>query len=107
MSAKWAADPNAISAISGLMRLLAHPTRLRVIGLLRGGKMNVTTLCEELGQAQPTISHHIAMLREGGLLIAQKDWREHFYTLNPEHFKLGENDWSLQLSFGTIQMDIG
>ena len=107
MSAEWAADAKSIGTIAEVMRMLAHPTRLRLLGMLRSGKRNVTSLCDELGQAQPTISHHIGMLREGGLLVAQRNWREHYYSLNPEHFSTAHEGRSLQLSYGAIRLDLG
>ena len=58
-----------------LLRLLSDPTRLRLLGLLQSGPMNVTTLCAKLDLAQPTVSHHTRILAEAGLIEGDKRGR--------------------------------
>ncbi|MGD0390770.1 MAG: metalloregulator ArsR/SmtB family transcription factor, partial [Tepidisphaeraceae bacterium] len=54
-----------------LFRLLSDKTRLNVLLSLARGERNVTSLCEELGLAQPTVSHHLGLLR-GNNMIANR-----------------------------------
>lgn len=67
-----------------LMRTLADPTRLRLLGLLQSGELNVTALCEKLDLAQPTVSHHLGLLRAEKLVNNRRAGKQVFYSLNDE-----------------------
>jgi len=49
--------------------LLSDPTRLGILAILAKGPKNVTALCKGLGLKQPTVSHHLGLLRMGRLVI--------------------------------------
>jgi ArsR family transcriptional regulator len=67
-----------------LFRLLADPTRLRVIMLLQqAGELCVCELTHALDLSQPKISRHLAHLREGGLLLTRRDGLWMYYRINP------------------------
>lgn len=51
---------------------LADPTRLVLLYALADGPRNVTELTQELNQPQPTISRHLKILRERGLVSANR-----------------------------------
>jgi ArsR family transcriptional regulator len=57
------------SALAGHLKALADPARLRILGLLRiHGPMAGRDLVPLLGLAQPTVSHHLSILRDAGLI---------------------------------------
>jgi len=62
-----------------LLRLIADPTRLRILSMLSENEMNVGAICGVLGQNQPAISHHLALLRVGGLVEARREGKNNFY----------------------------
>jgi ArsR family transcriptional regulator len=71
--------------VAASFKLLADETRLRVLSLLiQHGEMNVRTLCEQLDQSQPAVSHHLALLRDAGLIRARRDGKHNFYRCIPE-----------------------
>jgi DNA-binding transcriptional ArsR family regulator len=45
--------------------------------------MNVGQLCSHLRVGQPTVSHHLGLLRMGDLVLARRDGKEVFYSLRP------------------------
>ena len=50
-----------------LFKLFADETRLRILHyLMQRDELNVRTLCDLLGQSQPAVSHHLALLRVAG-----------------------------------------
>src|SRR3954468_6448641 len=71
--------------LANLFKLLADETRLRIIYfLLQKDEINVRTFCGVLGQSQPAVSHHLAMLKEAGLLDSRRDGKHNFYRLVPK-----------------------
>jgi ArsR family transcriptional regulator, arsenate/arsenite/antimonite-responsive transcriptional repressor len=65
-----------------IFRLLSDKTRLNILLLLAGGERNVTSLCEELTLPQPTVSHHLGLLRMRNLISNRRDGKQVFYGLN-------------------------
>ena len=58
-----------------VFKLLADETRLKILFFLgREKELHVSALCERLGQSQPAVSHHLALLRVAGL-IDEDQWR--------------------------------
>ncbi len=68
--------------LSGLFRLLADRTRLNILMRLCEGERNVTTLCDELKLPQPTVSHHLALLRMSNVVGNRRSGKQVFYALN-------------------------
>lgn len=65
------------------LRAMADETRQHILSLLCERAMSVSELGEHLTVAQPTISHHLAVLRRANLVISRRDGRWHFYRANP------------------------
>ena len=71
-----------------LFKLLADETRLKIVYLLlREAELNVRTLCKLLGQSQPAVSHHLAIMRNGGLIDSRRDGKHNFYHLKRDRFE--------------------
>jgi ArsR family transcriptional regulator len=70
----------------GAFRALADPTRLDILRLVAAqpGPVCVCDIVDRFELAQPTISHHLKVLREGGWLRASKRGIWSFYELDPE-----------------------
>ncbi|MGQ0633613.1 MAG: ArsR/SmtB family transcription factor [Planctomycetaceae bacterium] len=69
-----------------LFKLLADETRLRVLShLAREGELHVSALCDRLRQSQPAVSHHLALLRVGGLIEKRRDGKHNYYSLRTSH----------------------
>ena len=74
------ADP-----LTGLLRALADPTRLRIYRYLRAGEACVCEIAQMLGLAENLVSHHLAMLRRIDLVCDRHDpldARWVYYRLN-------------------------
>ena len=61
--------------------LLADKTRLRLLLELRAGERNVSDLTDELALPQPTVSHHLMILRQMGTVVSRRDGKRVFYAL--------------------------
>jgi ArsR family transcriptional regulator len=70
--------------LATLFKLLADETRLRILHYLtQKEELNVRTFCGLLGQSQPAVSHHLALLRSAGILECRRDGKHNFYRLIP------------------------
>jgi len=67
-----------------LSYLLSEPIRLGIVLLLTKGESNVAPLCEALQLPQPTVSHHLGLLRMNRLVVRQRQGKEVLYTLAPQ-----------------------
>jgi ArsR family transcriptional regulator, zinc-responsive transcriptional repressor len=70
-----------IQDMARLFRILADPTRLRILMELQNGQQNVGQLCRKLGMAQPTVSHHLGLLRMGELVATRRSGKAVFYSV--------------------------
>ena len=67
---------------AGIMRTLAHPSRLRIIHRLAGGPVEVGRIAADLGISQPNASQHLAVMRAVGIVDAERAGREVRYRLS-------------------------
>jgi DNA-binding transcriptional ArsR family regulator len=65
-----------------LLKMVADPTRLRVLTLLADGEASVTELCTGIGTSQPGVSHHLALLRHANIIIPERRGHNNFYSLS-------------------------
>lgn len=64
-----------------LLKALAHPTRLRIIELIRDGGPCVKAMEESLGLAQPNISQHLSLMRNMGIVEAERSGNQVCYHI--------------------------
>jgi ArsR family transcriptional regulator len=70
-----------------LLKVLADPTRLRIVGFLAQRELCVCDLEQALGISQSMTSHHLGILRRAGLLLQRREDRDArwvYYRLDPE-----------------------
>lgn len=75
-------DDERVDRLATLFRLLADPTRLRILGLLADRPHSGRELSEQLGLTPPTVSHHLRRLTELGIVSAAARAQSVQYTLD-------------------------
>ena len=96
-----AVSDTVIRDLVQVFRLLSDETRLRILFyLVQNQELHVTDLCERLGQTQPAVSHHLALLRVSGLIEARREGKHNFYSVRTDVF--GELLESLFSSSGEV-----
>src|SRR5512136_1425390 len=71
--------------LSQLLRVLAHPARLRLLNALRNGEECVCHLIALLHQRQAYVSQQLMFLRQAGLIEDRKEgWRVYYRIKNPQ-----------------------
>ena len=76
-------EPDALRSL----KRISDPTRARLLRLLLDapdGRGSVTRLAESLGLRQPTVSHHLKLLRDEGLVERAQDGRTAWYSITPD-----------------------
>ena len=76
------ATDEELEQLAALFRLLSDRTRLNLLIMLADGERNVTSLCEALQLPQPTVSHHLGLLRMSNVIENRRDGKQVFYALN-------------------------
>ncbi|WP_428340838.1 ArsR/SmtB family transcription factor [Mycobacterium sp.] len=74
-----------VNLIVEVFRMLADPTRIRVLWALTGGEMSVTELAERVDKPAPSVSQHLAKLRMARLVRTRREGTTIFYSLENEH----------------------
>lgn len=69
------------------IRALADPTRREILRMLRSGDLAAGEIAAAFPTAAATISHHLAVLREAGLVQAEREGRMIVYSLNSTVFQ--------------------
>ena len=65
-------------------KALADETRQKIMGLCCCKWLSVGEIVEELNVSQPTVSHHLGILRSAGLVDSRREGKQVFYSLNQE-----------------------
>jgi ArsR family transcriptional regulator len=63
-------------------KALADPTRQEIMALICCQELSVSDIVDSVGVSQPTVSHHLAVLREAGLVNIRNEGKQTFYSLN-------------------------
>ncbi len=65
-------------------KALADETRQKIMALCCCQQLSVNEIVEALDVAQPTVSHHLKILKDAGLVRVKRNGKQVFYTLNQE-----------------------
>ena len=73
--------------IDQTMRALADPTRREILRVLRAGDSAAGDIAARFDMTAPSISHHLNVLKDAGLIQAERDGRHIVYSLNSTVFQ--------------------
>lgn len=75
--------------LANAFKVLADPVRLRLLSLVAATEeVCACDLVEPLGRSQPTVSHHLSVLTDAGLLTREKRGRWAWFRVVPERLKI-------------------
>lgn len=66
-------------------KALSDNTRQRILKMLQEGEMSVGEIVEVFPMSQPTISHHLNILKNVGLVSSRKEGKQVFYSINQDN----------------------
>ena len=79
-------DETAAAGLAQVFKALGDPVRLRLVSLIgahQGGEVCVCDLTTAFELTQPTISHHLKVLREAGIITSERRGTWVYYRLEP------------------------
>jgi len=72
--------------VANICKAMSDANRLRILEMLTSGEKCACKLLEELKVTQPTLSHHMKVLHESGLVRARKEGKWQYYSINCDKF---------------------
>ena len=78
-------DDALLTRASQVCKLLSHPIRLRIIELLMQEEIAVCELAGKIGIPQPSVSHHLGVLRANGIADMERRGQRVIYTVVSSH----------------------
>ena len=79
-----------IQRAATLLKQVSDPTRLQVVALLSEEELHVGGLCDQFNMSQPALSHHLALLRHGGIVDRRRQGKNYFYSLTDTGYRLSK-----------------
>lgn len=65
-----------------VFKALGEEVRIKIFEMLRGGKLCACDILDRLEISQSTLSHHMKILCDCGLILAEKDWKWTYYSID-------------------------
>ena len=85
--AKYEIEHEGMMASNGAFRALGDQTRREILRMLRMGPRTSGEIASRFSSSWPTISRHLAVLREAGLVLTERKGQEIYYELNTSVFQ--------------------
>ena len=73
-----------------VFKAFCDENRVRILNLLRGGEKCACKLLEELSISQPTLSHHMKILCDSGIVLGRKEGKWMHYRISPEGVQIAK-----------------
>jgi ArsR family transcriptional regulator len=81
-------DDRTVADLARLFKMLADTTRLQILLILsEQGETHVRAICDLLDQNQPAVSHHLALLRDAGLIDSRRSGKHNYYYVQHDRIR--------------------
>ncbi len=80
-------DHNEADELAAAFKVLADPVRLRLLSLVAtaaDGELCACDVVDMIGRSQPTVSHHLSILADAGLLAREQRGRWAYFRVDPD-----------------------
>mgnify|MGYP003292170190 CR=1 FL=1 len=72
----------SVDQLSSTFAALSDPTRREILRLLRGGDLAAGDIAARFDMTAPTVSHHLSVLKDAGLVQAERNGRSVVYSID-------------------------
>ena len=83
-----ALPPSTVDSLAALFKVLADPTRIRILSALAATELCVCDLEAVLGMSQSATSHQLALLRSARLVRSRREGKVIYYRLDDDHVRM-------------------
>lgn len=73
--------------MNDIFKALADPTRRKILRMLREGDLSAGEIADAFHISKPSISHHLNLLKQAGLVLSEKQGQNVYYSLNTTIFQ--------------------
>ena len=73
-----------------IFKAFCDENRIRILNLLRGGEKCACRLLEEMSISQPTLSHHMKILCDSGIVVGRKEGKWMHYRISSEGVQMAK-----------------
>lgn len=81
-------DPETLEKAASMLKAIAHPVRISIVGCLENGKRKtVSEIHNELGIEQSAASHHLVILKDRGVLASKREGKNTWYFLKNDNLQ--------------------
>ncbi|MCF8345669.1 MAG: metalloregulator ArsR/SmtB family transcription factor [Bacteroidales bacterium] len=81
-------DAHRIEVAANMLKAIAHPVRLSILGYLsEGEEFTVTEIHELVNIEQSTASHHLGILKDKGIVISRRKGKNTIYSIKNRNLK--------------------
>lgn len=77
--------------MAAMFKALADENRIQILELLRGGERCACRLLEEMKITQPTLSHHMKILCDSGVVVGRKEGKWMHYSISEDGIRVVRN----------------
>ena len=67
--------------VEKVFRALSNPVRTRIIEVIGNGELCACEIPRKVGRAQPTVSQHLKLLEDAGILVSRRDGKKVLYSV--------------------------
>ena len=85
MTTRMNLDTASAARLAELFGAMSDPNRIRILFALMQGEASVGAIADQVGVSESGVSHHLRGLRQLRLVIARKEGRSVFYSLDDDH----------------------
>lgn len=78
-------DEEGVARTTAFLKLVADPTRLKILSAMKGGELCVCDLAAVVGISESAVSHQLRLLRTGRVVAYRKEGRVAYYRLLDQH----------------------
>jgi DNA-binding transcriptional ArsR family regulator len=73
--------------VSDVFKALSDPTRREILRMLKHGELTAGAIAENFAMSRPSVSHHLSVLKQAGLVFAERRGQEIVYSLDTTVFQ--------------------
>ena len=94
-----------IASVASVFAIVAEPNRRAILSLLASSEQSVGDIERRLGMPQPSVSKHLRVLRDAGVVESMVDAQRRLYRIKPEALQ-ELDDWLAQFRrFWSVRVD--